>query len=401
MDTKISFNDISFHNFDSENVKAVFYKGFYFFISKQDLKKISAFNIRDGSLIFSDVSMTTVMKKLNFILNKGFSGLRSIRNKKPSVYVHMNSGIPLFGSGYFGIIDRGTNLIEVKPITGCNSKCIYCSVDEDRRVSEFVVEKDYIVSELKSLITFKSSDDIDVHINSQGEPLLYSPLVELVNDISKIRGVKEITVDTNATLLSRKMVDKLISAGLTRFNVSLNALDKNLAKKIAGGIYDLDKVLDICRYIAKKGDYLLLAPVLIPGVNEKEMEKIVGFSKDIGNAVIVGIQNFLSYRHGRNPVKQIDFREFYDFLELLEKKTGKKLIFSEKDFRIIKAKELEKPFKKGDIVTAAIISMGRMKNEKIAVSMGRCILIPHCSKSGQAKVKITRAKHNIFYGIET
>ncbi|MFB6216441.1 MAG: radical SAM protein, partial [Candidatus Aenigmatarchaeota archaeon] len=44
------------------------------------------------------------------------------------VYINQGSEIPLLGHIAFGLIDRGTNLIQVRPITGCNLKCIYCSV---------------------------------------------------------------------------------------------------------------------------------------------------------------------------------------------------------------------------------------------------------------------------------
>ena len=35
-------------------------------------------------------------------------------------YISKESSIPLIGHSAFGIIDRGTNLLQVRPITGCN-----------------------------------------------------------------------------------------------------------------------------------------------------------------------------------------------------------------------------------------------------------------------------------------
>ena len=73
------------------------------------------------------------------------------------------------------------------------------------------------------------------------------------------------------------------------------------------------------------------------------------------------------------------------------------MILSEKDFNIVKTKELDKPFKKGDIVKASVISRGRLPDEKLVVSRGRIISVPNC-KSDKVKVRITRIKHNIFVG---
>ena len=42
------------------------------------------------------------------------------------IYVDKNSDIPLFGIDFIGIIDRGTNVIEIKPLTLCNLECKYC-----------------------------------------------------------------------------------------------------------------------------------------------------------------------------------------------------------------------------------------------------------------------------------
>ena len=39
------------------------------------------------------------------------------------ISIDNESKIPLFGLDFIGILDRGTNLLEIKPITYCNIKC--------------------------------------------------------------------------------------------------------------------------------------------------------------------------------------------------------------------------------------------------------------------------------------
>jgi hypothetical protein len=392
---ELNFEDLSFEE-EKDKIKVLFLKLFYFHINKQDLDKIGNFEIKKHIIEFKNIAQKRAERKFHQLLEKGFKELKNTLNNKPTIYIHKNSNMPLMGNVSFGLVDRGTNIIEIKPITSCNLSCIYCSVDEGRRPVDFVIEKDYLVDELKKLVKVKNIDNIEAHIASQGEPLLYAPLADLINDISGIKKVKTISIDTNGNLLTKEKADRLIKAGLTRFNFSINALDDKLANKIAGAYYDTKKIKEICTYISSKVD-LIITPVMIPGINDKEMPKIIEFAKKLG--ADIGIQNFLSYKFGKNPVKPITYDEFYAKLKQWQDKYGIKLIKSIEDFNIVEAESPKKPFKKGEIIEAEIVCPGRLKYEKIAVAKERTISIPNCQKDkGKIKLKITRTKHNIFIG---
>lgn len=399
---ELKFMELDFEE-EKEKIRINFLRNYYTQISKEELRKISDFLVNGNIIDFKGVSIESAGKKFNFILLKAFENLRNKITGKKTTYIHQNSGIPLIGNVSFGIVDRDTSLIEIKPATGCNLNCIYCSVNQDLRERDFVIEKDYLVQELKKLIEFKAEKNIEVHIGVNGEPLLYAPLCSLIKDISGIKEVSRISMDTNGTLLSEKKADELIKAGLTQFNLSINAIDAEIAKKIAGTAYKISDALNIAGYIAKKCD-IIITPVLIPGINEPEIPKIIEFAKSLKaknkNLPVVGIQNFLNYRFGKNPVKQIKFEEFYKRMKELENKHRIRLIFSEKDFGIRKTKKLPKPFKKGDRIDARIACNGRQNNEMIAAAKQRTITIPECSYSANraVKIEITRSKHNIFFG---
>lgn len=397
----IQFKDISFENFE-DKIKVNFLKIFYFYLDKSLLNKISKFKINKNKITFDNVSEQKAQRKFNFLLEQGFRNLKNKITGRKAIYLHKNSDIPLIGSVYFGIIDRGTNIIEVRPITGCNLNCIYCSVDEgtpSKREMDFVVEKDYIVDELKKLVSFKNIGDVEAHINAQGEPLLYADMVDLIKDIRKIKAVKTISMDTNGTLLTKKLVDRLAEAGLTRVNLSLNALSQSTAKRIANKPYNLKKVLEIAAYIPKRLD-LIIAPVFLPGYNGEEMPNLIEFAKKIKagkNCPPIGIQNFFDYKFGRNPVKSMPIEVFFKKIKELERKHDINLTVKG-GFEVIRAKELPKPFKRKEVVEAEVVLPGRLRNEKLAIAKNRLISIPNCYKEGRVKVRITRAKHNIFFG---
>jgi len=327
---KLEFETIRFEEKETE-VKVVFLRLFTFSIPKSDLDKIGKWRTEGNTIEFIDANEHKVSSKFNHILHRGFANLKNILNGKPAVYVHKNSGIPILGNVSFGLVDRGTNIIEVKPITGCNIKCVYCSVNEDIRPVDFIVEKDYIVNEFRKLVEVKGVDNIEAHIGGQSEPTLYADLVPLVADLAKVPQIKVISVDTNGTMLTKERIDALVDAGMNRFNFSLNAMDPEVAKKIANAGYNLPTILKTIEYIASKTS-LIIAPVWIPGFNDDEMGKIIEFVKELKKElpesnITLGIQNFLKYKFGRNPTKQRSWDDFYADLKELEKEHGVKLIF--------------------------------------------------------------------------
>ena len=401
---ELVYKDFSFEK-DKDRIKINFLRLFYFYLEDNVLKKIAPFEINKNTIAFNGISEQSARKKFEFLLLNSFKNLKNKLNNKTTVYIHQSSGIPLIGTNYFGLIDRGTNIIEVKPITSCNISCVFCSVDEgpySRRKVDFVIEKDYLVEEFRKIAEFKGSSNIDAHINAQGEPTLYSDMAELVRGIMSVKGVKRSSIDTNGTLLTKKYVDELADAGLTRINLSLNALDPEKARKLAGYPYNLSKVMEIARYIPTKMD-LIIAPVWMPGYNDEELVKLAKFAHEIGagkNCPPIGIQNLLNYRFGRNPVESAPMEEFYKKMRELEQKHNVKLIFNKAAFDVEELQELPKPFKKGQIVNAEIALPGRIRDEMLAVSHDRLISVPNCYKKEGSKVKlrIKRTKHNIFLG---
>ena len=402
---KLIFQDIKFHE-DNNGVKCIFLKNFFFHISKDELNRLGRWKVTDNVLEIEGKE-NIARRNFNHLLEIKLQELKSFQGK-PTTFIHKGF-LPLIGSLYFGIVDRNTNVIEIRPVTGCNLNCIFCSVDMSKRLREFVVQKDYLVEEFEKLaeLKLKTVNEIEAHINAQGEPLLYDPLSELIKDISKIKGVKTISIDTNGTLLTKEKVDEFVKAGLTRFNVSLNAFSKETANKISSTNYPLEHVLEMCRYIAKKCD-ILIASVWLHGINDKDIEEIVKFSlelkeirnkrKPVQSTPFIGIQNFLEYQFGKRPIKQQTWENFYSFLKKLEEKYNTKLILKKEDFTIKEANVLKKPFKKSQRVEAEIVCEGRFENEKLAKAQERTITIPKCSKSGKVRVKITRDKYNVFYG---
>lgn len=379
------------------------------FQAKIPLSGVGEFRLRDkNTLEFQNLTEKKAESLFFSQLSKALEDLINTLNGNKSIYIHKNSGIPLIGSVEFGIVYRNTSLIEIKPITSCNLNCIYCSVGEGKssKKIDLVVEKDYLVEELQKLLDFVA-EPVEVHIGVQGEPFLYADLIPLIEDLNKNPQVQTISMDTNFTLATRSALDQIAKFDKFRFNISLDAMDEKIAELMAGCKYNLKNVLENIRYAVSKGIKVLIAPLYLPGFNDSQLEKIIGFVKSLGiknpkKRPLIGIQNFLEYKTGRvpNKAKPLEWKAFYQKMQELEKKTGMKLVLTPEDFGIRKTKDLPKPFKEGEIVKAVIKSPDRFPRTVLAAAKERVISVIDCDfrKEKTINVKILRDKHNIFSG---
>ncbi|MFA5268327.1 MAG: radical SAM protein [Methanoregula sp.] len=326
-------------------------------------------------------------------------------------HITEESDIPLMGSLYFGIIDRGTSLLQVRPSCGCNLNCPFCSVDAGpatkTRATSYEVEMEYLLGAVQEIARFKGPG-VECHIDSPGEPLMYRRLPELVAALREIEEVTAISLQTNGTLLNSPTITALESAGLDRINLSLHALDPAIAKMLAGvDWFDIDKLMASAREVAKSKIDLLIAPVYMPGINDDEIPKLIRFAQEIGAGKRfppLGIQKFEHYRYGRSPkgVKAQSWWQFYNrSLRPWEKESGLKLELNPaRDFGTVRRPFVPLVFDKGEKVTVEIRAPGWIHGEMLGVARNRVVSVYNCEKqAGNVRVKIVSTKHNIYTGM--
>jgi cyclic pyranopterin phosphate synthase len=164
----------------------------------------------------------------------------------------------------------------------CNLNCVYCHKEGDPQDqsqgnanSDELGMKDVVrVTKLGSRLGIRNIKF------TGGEPLLRKDLPEIISGISK--SYKDISITTNATLLSPELAQKLKKAGLNRINISLDTLDpekyaevtgKNLLKKALAG---LDAAVSQNFFPIK------LNMVVMKGFNESDIWEMLNFSKEKG-----------------------------------------------------------------------------------------------------------------------
>jgi uncharacterized Fe-S cluster-containing radical SAM superfamily enzyme len=318
------------------------------------------------------------------------------------INITRESGIPLIGCIAFGIIDRGTDLIQVRPTSLCNLNCVFCSTDmgpfSQCHPVNYNVELDYLLDYIKEVIKFKGVP-LEANIDSSGEPLAYPDIIDLVKELKNLKGIRRISMQTNGTLLTKEKIKQLEKAGLTQINLSIQSLDEKKAKLFSGlHSYNLKKVLEAAKIISKSKIQLLFAPVWIPKTNDEDIIEIIKLAKEL-NAKI-GIQKYETYKYSRKvkKVKPITYWKFFKQLEEWEKEFKVKLKLTAKDFNIKKAKRLPNKFDIGEKVQLEVKCKGWLSGQMLGVGKNRTVSINNCKASpgDLVNVKIIENKNNLY-----
>lgn len=114
-----------------------------------------------------------------------------------------------------------------------------------------------------------------------GEPLTRPHIAVLAQRLCGLPGVRDLSLSTNATLLSRYAAE-LRTAGVSRLNVSLDSLDAPRLACITGRDC-LAQILDGLTAAKQAGfSPIKINMVVLGGENEHEIENMVGFCMEHG-----------------------------------------------------------------------------------------------------------------------
>ena len=312
------------------------------------------------------------------------------------------SKVPLIGHIAFGIIIRpNSNVIQIRATTLCNMNCPFCSTDggpfSKTHKTQYLIEPNYFIDWIKEVIKVKGATHIN--IDSVGEPTMYPHLVELITKLSKEKDVCFISMQSNGTLLTKEKIKELEEAGLKRIHLSIHSLNDITSKKLFGSEkYEIQSIKETIDAIKKSKIELLLAPVLLPGVNNKDIEEIIALAKEIGCRI--GIQKYEEYKYSRKmkEAKKTNYFKFYKQLKEWEKEFEIPLILKAEDLETQRAENIPTLFTVNERVNAEIVAPGWLEKQMIGTAKNRSITINNCNKKikDRVNVRITESKNNIY-----
>lgn len=169
-----------------------------------------------------------------------------------------------------GLIDsfhRQIDYIRVSVTDRCNLRCIYCTA---KLVPHLTHDDILRYEEIHQVIQAAAGLAVKKIRLTGGEPLVRPELNKLVELLSQVEGIDEISLTTNAILLG-KYAAQLKAAGLKRVNISLDTFKADKFRYITSQ----DKLKDVLGGIEAARNAGLnpvkINMVVIKGVNDDEL----------------------------------------------------------------------------------------------------------------------------------
>lgn len=164
---------------------------------------------------------------------------------------------------------RKINYARISVTDLCNLRCTYCmptgGVDKKTHSNILRVEE---INAIASALTELGITKIRL---TGGEPLVRKGIMDIVEHIGKMEGIKDFAMTTNGILLPKHAKD-LAKFGLKRVNISLDSLKSESLKSLCG-LGDIESVKDGIESALSAGLSVKINTVLINGFNVNEIEE--------------------------------------------------------------------------------------------------------------------------------
>ncbi len=174
------------------------------------------------------------------------------------------------------LIDKYNRIIDnlrISVTNECNLRCFFCHREGNEGTEDVLTPED-----IEFIVKVAAKLGIKKIKITGGEPLIRNDIVNIVEKISRIRGIEDISLTTNGTLL-REKASKLRKAGLKRINISLHSLREDTYRKITGKdllknvLKGIEAVLK-CNY-----EQVKVNVVVLKGINDGELYDILNFAR--------------------------------------------------------------------------------------------------------------------------
>ena len=172
---------------------------------------------------------------------------------------------------------RPVTNIRISLTARCNLKCMYC-----HREGEKKPEGEMSADEIAEILRVAASFNIRSVKFTGGEPTLRRDVVEIIRSVPE--GM-ESSMTTNGTRLT-KMARELKEAGLSRVNISIDSLKREVYEKISGCDRLNEALLGIESALEAGLTPVKLNVVVLKGINDGEIEDFLSFVRGNQNLVL-------------------------------------------------------------------------------------------------------------------
>lgn len=322
-----------------------------------------------------------MVKCLRIVMMVLYMGVEKIAFLWKSRWLYLVKNYNVYTYIGFGVIDRGTNVLQVRPTTICPLNCIFCSVDAGPksryRIAEFMVEYHALLKTINEITRFKGGG-VEILIDTIGEGLTYPHIFELIKELRKNPLITAIALETHGSLLTKEIIDHLNEAGLSRINLSIDTFNPEKARYLQGvKWYNVEKIKKLAEYIVRETNIdLHVTPIWIPGINDDDVIEIVKWAYEIGAGKKwppATIQKYNVHKYGRKipGVKELSWNSFWKWIREFEEKYGYRVSWSMEEWGMYRTRKYPCPYKVGEKIVVEIIAPGIFKGEYLGVDHRR------------------------------
>ena len=208
-----------------------------------------------------------------------------------------------------------TDYLRVSVTDRCNLRCVYC---HPMGGCNLIDRKEILkLEEIHRIVELFSYRGIRKVRLTGGEPLIRRNIVYLIEKLSGIEGIEELSITTNGVLLA-SLAQELKDAGLQRVNISVDSIDRKSYKEITGfdllpkvtkGIY---KALEVGLKPVK------INSVIIKGINVSQILPLAEMSIHLPVAV-----RFIEYCPTSQYTKPAsDYMPNHELRKVIEREFG-------------------------------------------------------------------------------
>ncbi len=156
----------------------------------------------------------------------------------------------------------------------CNFRCTYCMPKEVFGANYRFMKRGELLSfeEIERIARIFVDAGVEKIRLTGGEPLIRRDIHQLVAKLAALPGLKDLTLTTNASLLTAKRARVLRESGLRRLTVSLDALDDATFHAVNDVAFPVSRVLDGIESAAAEGLRPIKVNMVVKrGVNDHEV----------------------------------------------------------------------------------------------------------------------------------
>jgi len=173
---------------------------------------------------------------------------------------------------------RSHNSLRISVTDRCNIRCYYCMPEDAVQFGR----REEILSfeEIERFVRVAQPLGIDKIRLTGGEPLLRRDLPDLIERLTAVDGIRDLSLTTNAVLLARDAA-ALRDAGLRRLNIHLDTLDPERFLRITRRD-DFHRVMAGIEEALRFGFRVKINAVALKGLTEPDIVPLARFGRERG-----------------------------------------------------------------------------------------------------------------------